>query len=116
MTGQQELGETGTPAKKTRRGTWTAQQRRRAVADSQVSGASIQDVAQRHGIRANLLSAWRAKEPVPQARSRVVNFAAVKIKPIPTEGIIEIDLMNRCVRVRGVVNGVMLREVLAAAR
>lgn len=42
-----------------RRGKWTAQQRRQIVADSRVSGASVQEVAQRHGVRANLLSAWR---------------------------------------------------------
>jgi hypothetical protein len=41
-----------------RRGKWTAQQRRRIVADSRVAGASVQEVAERHGVRANLLSAW----------------------------------------------------------
>ena len=33
-----------------------------------------------------------------------------------TAGAIEIDLVARCVRVRGIVDGRMLREVLAAAR
>ena len=32
------------------------------------------------------------------------------------DGSIEIDLVARCVRVRGIVDGRMLREVLAAAR
>jgi hypothetical protein len=31
-------------------------------------------------------------------------------------GSIEIDLVGGCVRVRGIVDGTMLREVLAAAR
>jgi hypothetical protein len=30
--------------------------------------------------------------------------------------VIEIDLANRCVRVRGIVDAAMLREVLAATR
>jgi transposase-like protein len=33
-----------------RRGKWTAQQRRRIVADSRVAGASVQEVAERHGV------------------------------------------------------------------
>jgi hypothetical protein len=45
-----------------------------------------------------------------------VKFAAVKLKAAPAEGLIEIDLVAGCVRVRGIVDGVMLRQVLAAAR
>ncbi len=43
-------------ATRRRRGTWTAQQRRRIVADSRVVGAVVQEVAQRHGVRPSLLS------------------------------------------------------------
>jgi hypothetical protein len=43
-------------AAKVRRGKWTAEQRRRAVADSRMAGASVQEVARRHGVRANLLA------------------------------------------------------------
>jgi transposase len=35
------------------RGKWTAEQRRRAVADSRLAGASVQEVARRHGVRAD---------------------------------------------------------------
>jgi transposase len=97
------------------RGKWTAQQRRRAVADSRVAGASVQEVARRHGVRANLLSAWRRQEQAARA-AKPVKFAAVKVSAASAEGSIEIDLVAGCVRVRGIVDGTMLREVLAAAR
>jgi hypothetical protein len=45
-----------------------------------------------------------------------MKFAAVKVSAVPADGSIEIDLVCRCVRVRGIVDGTMLREVLAAAR
>lgn len=115
MAGQNESNGAGeaTPAK-ARRGQWTAEQRRRAVADSRVAGASVQEVARRHGVRANLLSAWRRQADT--VRSTAVKFAAVKLKAAPAEGLIEIDLVAGCVRVRGIVDGVMLGQVLAAAR
>ena len=98
-----------------RRGKWTAQQRRRIVAESRVAGASVQEVAQRHGVRANLLSAWRRQDDASRTR-KPVKFAAVKVSAAPVDGSIEIDLVARCVRVRVLVDGRMLREVLAAAR
>lgn len=118
MTGQMEAGTAQVQAAaKPRRGKWTEQQKRRIVADSRVAGASIQEVARRHGVRPNLLSAWRRHA----AKSKVVTkaqFAAVRVSAaIPTrEGSIEIDFNGGCVRVRGVVDAGMLREVLAAAR
>jgi transposase len=98
-----------------RRGKWTAQQRRRIVADSRVAGASVQEVAQRHGVRANLLSAWRRQDDASRA-AKPVKFAAVKLHAALVDGSIEIDLVAGCVRVRGIVDGTMLRDVLAAAR
>jgi transposase len=113
---QDESGEldSGTVAK-ARRGKWTAEQRRRVVADSRLAGASVQEVARRHGVRANLLSAWRRQEQASRVVKKV-KFAAVKLSATPADGSIEIDLVAGCVRVRGVVDGTMLREVLAAAR
>jgi hypothetical protein len=90
------------------------EQRRRAVADSRGAGASVQEVARRHGVRANLLSAWRRQADT--SRTKTVKFAAVKFSAVPAEGLIEIDLVAGCVRVRGIVDGTMLRQVLAAAR
>jgi transposase len=98
-----------------RRGKWTAQERRRVVADSRVAGASVREVAQRHGVRPNLLSAWRRQDAESRA-AKPVKFAAVKLSAAPAQGLIEIDLAGRCVRVRGIIDGTMLREMLAAAR
>jgi hypothetical protein len=41
---------------------------------------------------------------------------AGRVSAPSADGIIEIDLANGCVRVRGIVDAQMLREVLAAAR
>ena len=118
MTGQTEAGTTEAQATANpRRGKWTEQQKRRIVADSRVSGASIQEVAHRHGVRPNLLSAWRRQAGKPKVAAKA-QFAAVRVRAaIPAqEGSIEIDFNGGCVRVRGVVDAGMLREVLAAAR
>lgn len=98
-----------------RRGRWTAQQRRRIIADSRIAGAVVQDVARRHGVRPSLLSAWRRQDDASRA-AKPVKFVAVKVRTVPVDGSIEIDLIAGCVRVRGIVDGAMLREVLAAAR
>jgi transposase-like protein len=79
MTKQDESVETGQEAvAKRRRGNWTAQQRRRIVADSRVAGASVQEVAERHGVRANLLSAWRRQDDASRV-AKQVKFAAVQV-------------------------------------
>jgi transposase len=117
VTGQDKPSEAGNPrVAKRPRGKWTAQQRRRIVADSRVAGASIQEVARRHGVRANLLSAWRRRPEQSTQAVKEVKFAAVRVSAAPADGSIEIDLVAGCVRVRGIVDGTMLREVLAAAR
>jgi transposase len=102
------------------RGKWTEPQRREIVEASSVAGASINEVAERYGIRANLLSAWRrrhaASVAVPKRKKAPVRFAAVRVSGTPTDGTIEIDLSSHLIRVRGIVDAGMLREVLAAAR
>jgi transposase len=116
MTEQTEAGVAGLRREtKRRRGKWTEQQRRRIVADSRVAGASIQEVAAHHGVRPGLLSAWRRQSAKP-AREAKAQFVAVRVSSRPVEGSIEIDLNGGCVRVRGIVDAAMLREVLAAAR
>ena len=47
---------------------------------------------------------------------RPTKFAAVRVAATQREGVIEIDLTGGCVRVRGIVDAQMLREVLEAAR
>src|SRR5258707_582201 len=119
MADQNGIVETGRK-RRTVRGKWTAQQRREIVEASLVAGASINEVAERYGIRANLLSAWRrrhaASTVVPKRKKAPVRFAAVRVSGTPTDGMIEIDLSSRLIRVRGIVDGAMLREVLAATR
>ena len=111
-----EAQNIGLPKKIRRaRGKWTVGQREQMIAESRQPGASVNDVAQRHGVRAALLTAWRrkaARRSIPVGSG----FAAVQVSAAASEGVIEIDLSSRCVRVRGIVDGAMLREVLAAAR
>lgn len=106
--------------KRTKRGRWTPAQRQEIVAASLVAGASINEVAQRFGIRPNLLTAWRRRQAreiaASKPKSRRARFAAVRIKTVEIDGTIEIDQANRLVRVRGIVDAGMLREVLAAIR
>ena len=106
--------------KRTARGKWTAQQRREIVAASLIEGASINEVADRYGIRANLLTAWRRRHTASVTAAKPektqVRFATVRVNASLTDGTIEIDLSNRLIRVRGIVDGAMLREVLAATR
>jgi transposase-like protein len=118
------VDQNGTPdtgvKKRTARGKWTALQRREIVEASLVKGASINEVAERYGIRANLLTAWRrryaASVEAPKRKKTQVRFSAVRVNSAPTDGTIEIDLSSRLIRVHGIVDGAMLREVLAATR
>ena len=98
---------------------FTPEQRAQIVAESREVGATVRAVAQRHGIGPTLLSMWRQQAAAgAQAALRRTGFAAVRVAATstPAEGVIEVDLDQRTVRVRGVVDGAMLREVLAAAR
>lgn len=102
--------------KKAARGSWTIAQKQQAVAESNLAGANVVEVAKRHGVRAALLSSWRRQLSRMAASPKPAKFAAVRVGAAPVEGTIEIDLAGGCVRVRGIVDAGMLREVLAAAR
>jgi transposase-like protein len=90
------------------------------VEASLVKGASINEVAEQYSIRANLLTAWRRRHATAMAvtkrKKTSAKFAAVRVSTVATDGSIEIDLSNRIVRVRGIVDAGMLRVVLAATR
>ncbi len=104
-------------AKKAPRGSWTMAQKQEAVAESNMAGANVADVAKRHGVRPALLSSWRRQlSPKAASPKKPAKFAAVRMTAAQVEGMIEIDLVSGCVRVRGIVDAGMLREVLAAAR
>jgi transposase len=104
---------------------FTEGERAQIVAESLAPGAVVTEVARRHGVRPNLLSYWRAlsretgrttKTAPVAAKLAQVQVTAAAPTPLATEGVIEIDLGNGCVRVRGIVAGAMLREVLAQLR
>ena len=100
------------------RGQWTAAQRAEMVAESLIAGASVQSVAARRGIRAALLSKWRRQARAKSANrsdKSVAQFAAVRVEAA-ADGMIEIDLANGCVRIRGVVSGGMLRSDVVSLR
>lgn len=107
-------------SKRTMRGRWTAQQRQQIVRASLVAGASINEVAEHFKIRPKLLSSWRRRHGealgTSKRKAKRARFAAVRIHAIPADGTIEIDLANRLIRVRGIVDAGMLREMLAASR
>jgi len=110
-----------TTARKTRRKVrkFTLEQQQRIVEESFAAGASVRDVALRHDVRPTLLSTWRQQAARgTQRMGKHPRFAAVRVAAMAAavDGVIEIDLDQRAVRVRGVVDGAMLREVLAAAR
>jgi transposase-like protein len=103
--------------KKAQRGSWTLAQKRQIVAELYAAGANAAEVAQRHGVRPALLASWRRQATrMATSSKKVAKFAAVRVVTAPSEGMIEIDLASGCVRVRGIVDAGMLREVLAAAR
>jgi len=104
-------------AKRALRGSWTMAQKQQMVAESNAVGANVADVAKRHGVRPALLSSWRRQlSRIVKSPKKPAKFAAVRVTAVPSEGVIEIDLVGGCVRVRGIVDAGMLREVLAAAR
>ena len=105
---------------RTKRGRWTTAQRQEIVVASHMAGASVNEVAERFGIRPNLLTAWRRRAAregaVSKPKRKRVRFAAVHLKAVAMDGAIEIDQTSGLVRVRGIVDAGMLREVLAAIR
>jgi transposase-like protein len=102
---------------KSRRGSWTPAQKRQAVAESYATRANMAEVAQRHGVRVALLSSWRRQVArTAESTKKPAKFAAVRMSAPTAEGVIEIDLTSGCVRIRGIVDARMLREVLAATR
>ena len=58
---------------------WSAEEKRRIVAESFTPGASVSKVAQRYGLNANLLFTWRRQE----ARSAAVGGGVVPLQLLP---------------------------------
>ena len=99
---------------------WSAEERRRIVAESFEPGASVSVVARRHDINTNLLFTWRRRyHEEHRSGSRACSFVPVAVspesKPLGRGGIIEIDL-GKSVRLRvdGDVDEEALSRVLRA--
>lgn len=117
------MGATGAERTVRRIRRFAAEQRACAVAESLQPGASVRVIAERHGVRPNLLSYWRrrARVAMTPTSDAVPRFARVALAPAAdaaadVRGAIEIGLYCSCVRVCGIVAAAMLREVLAVLR
>jgi transposase len=125
--GRQSAG----PGKRTRR-QWTAGDKRRIVREAQRPGAVRQEVAQRHGVHLSVLNRWRteqrirasgAKKEVSTARLlpvrvRKARSSRAASRPVGTTiaavtDVIEVEFpTGQRLRVRGVVDGGLLRSAL----
>jgi len=94
--------------------------RQEIVEASLVTGASINEVAQRYGVRANLANCVApttyCSDSDIEAQGGYDALCRRTREGNSVEGTIEIDLSSRLIRVRGIVDVGMLREVLAATR
>ena len=104
-----------------RRRRW-AREKAQITAESFAPGANVSEVARRHGMSLGLLHHWRRL-----ARERAESAAPSFVPVLPAEepapprrpsatSLIEIDLWNVCVRVRGLVDAENLRAVIVAVR
>jgi len=107
---------------------WSEAEKRRLVALTFEAGASVAEVARRHGVNDNLLFNWRrrfgrtAMLPAPRA-GPALNFAVVDVVPDAgrpgrgNAGLIEIELPGGTrVRVDAAVDEGALARVLSALR
>jgi transposase len=62
-----------------RRRTWSADQKQGITAESFAPGASVADVARRHGLNANMLFTWRRRERREAGGSEPVNIVPVRV-------------------------------------
>src|ERR1700733_14851918 len=117
-----------------RRRRWSAARKAVIVAESLVAGAKVSEVAARHGVNADMLSAWRSQvsaggmsRPKSAPISSAVTFAQVKVVAAgpqsdaradlrPAAGAIEIMLGDASIRVVKGFDTATLSRVLAAGR
>ncbi len=121
-----------------RRRRWSAADKAAIVAKSFVAGAKVSEVARRHGVSANMLSAWRGQalaqgntttgEPKGTPISAAPPFVPVRVVAglarqtdtladvHPAAGGIEIVLADASIRVAKGVDTATLSRVLSAVR
>lgn len=109
---------------------WTAEERRRIVAESET--APVSEVARRHGVAVSLVFRWRRQAGLPGKRAGVKKADAVFVPMMlaappapettpqmpkvqaPDNGLIEIELASgRRVRLSGPVDVQALKQVIA---
>lgn len=103
------------------------------VEETQVHGASVPEVAQRHGVNPNLLSIWRRLHrqgllvdkgsapgsllPVKVSTPTVLpteRAATAKVPKKVPDTLIEVEFASgHCLRIRGAVDRILLRELIS---
>jgi transposase len=105
---------------------WSADEKARIVAESLASGATVSEVARRHGMSAGLLSTWRCKavatEKATMNGARMPAFVPVVLRETAdgasssgTAGI-EIAIGDAVVRLKGTIDPAVLSLVLSVVR
>ena len=108
-----------------RRRRWDAETKGRLVAESFEPGRSVSEVARRHDISPSLLFLWRrqAAEATKDAESNVRGIRTLVVTgdapaaPVVNEAcVVEVELGDVRIRIKGPVDRSVLREVFLAAR
>ena len=125
-----KLGRRSGPRRK-----YTVEEKRAMVEETQVHGASVPEVAQRHGVNANLLSVWRRLYRrgllASEVRSGAASLLPVEVSTptmLPTERAVTRKMTKsdsslsvevifaggQRLRISGAVDRPLLRELIAA--
>ena len=71
--------ENGAKGKRSRR-SWSAEEKRQIVGEAMVSGASVAEIARRHGVNANLVFTWcRAARLAPSVTAAELSASATRL-------------------------------------
>jgi len=108
-----------------RRRRWDAETKSRLVAESFEPGCSVSELARRHDLSPSLLFLWR-RQAAKNAKSKVRGGPAfvpmvvagdAPAAPVVTEAcVVEVELGDVRIRIKGPVDRSVLREVFLAAR
>jgi len=108
-----------------RRRRWDAETKGRLVAESFEPGCSVSELARRHDLSPSLLFLWR-RQAAKNAESKVrggptfvpmVVAGDAPAAPVVTEAcVVEVELGDVRIRIKGPVDRSVLREVFLAAR
>ena len=108
-----------------RRRRWDAETKSRLVAESFEPGCSVSELARRHDLSPSLLFLWR-RQATKNAESKVRGGPAfvpmvvagdAPAAPVVTEAcVVEVELGDVRIRIKGPVDRSVLREVFLAAR